>query len=198
MNNEQLREELDVHRLDVGFDGEWWWALRAWSCWETCFLSMVLVRLLRLSPFFVIVRPMMSFIKNTEFPTKNPRGAFSKALFQEDAKHVATTDAQPDPVQETRTSAVWIHRQGTHRGDGAVGVAAQDVSFAVLATSQGAPPRCAWNWGGSTRKLKWGKMMQNDDHHHRLIIVIGGYPFFRQTQICIKSVWMWRTRWVWI
>ena len=22
MNNEQLREELDVHRLDVGFDGE--------------------------------------------------------------------------------------------------------------------------------------------------------------------------------
>ena len=34
MNNEQLREELDVHRLDVGFDGEWWWA----------FASMVLLR----------------------------------------------------------------------------------------------------------------------------------------------------------
>ena len=104
----------------------------------------------------------MSFIKNTEFPTKNPRGAFSKALFQEDAKHVATTDAQPDPVQETRTSAVWIHRQGTHRGDGAVGVAAQDVSFAVLATSQGHHQGVPENGGGPHENwngAKWCKII---------------------------------------
>ena len=74
---------------------------------------------------------------DAEFSNSSPKSTCTKALFQEDAKHVATTDAQPDPVQEAWTSAVWIHWKGTHRRDGAMGVAAQDVSFAVL--GQGCP-----------------------------------------------------------